>query len=422
MKPKNNFKAEIGKMFFFVAAVIILASMALAIPNSLNLQGKLTDTSGNLKTGTFNFTFRIYDNITNGTKLYETNITKTTDARGIYDIILQNINIPFDSQYYLAVKINNDSEMAPRVNLTSAPYSFVSNKSKALNTTEDVLINEKINLTATGNVQASGNLTLGEKITFAFGEIIDNIADGFIKLTGKVNVTGELHVIGTLNATGAVVVNNNLNITPAGNVNVGGTLTADALKANTQVDIGGGFNAGGLTIENDGDIVTQGDVLFSGNVTIINVSHLSVNGSLIPALDSTFDVGNASRRWRNANFSGNLEVVGDITIDTSTLFVDSANNRVGIGIAGPNDALEIIGNVRISGSLNATSINVTDFIKINGNNVMTSATNSSLWNQTGNNIYQRLITGNVGIGTTSPSGTLEVSSEAEPSLVISPGT
>ena len=45
-------------------------------------------------------------------------------------------------------------------------------------------------------------------------------------------------------------------------------------------------------------------------------------------------------------------ITGDLTVDTSTLKVDSANNRVGIGTATPNDVLEVVGNgatgVRVS--------------------------------------------------------------------------
>lgn len=40
------------------------------------------------------------------------------------------------------------------------------------------------------DINDSTNLTLGQKITFALGEVIDNIADGWIKITGNVNMSG----------------------------------------------------------------------------------------------------------------------------------------------------------------------------------------------------------------------------------------
>ena len=39
-----------------------------------------------------------------------------------------------------------------------------------------------------------GNLTLGQKITFAFGEIIDNIINGWIQITGSLRITDYLIV------------------------------------------------------------------------------------------------------------------------------------------------------------------------------------------------------------------------------------
>ena len=42
---------------------------------------------------------------------------------------------------------------------------------------------------------------------------------------------------------------------------------------------------------------------------------------------------------------GNATITGDLTVDTSTLKVDSANNRVGIGTATPSQALHVIGNI-----------------------------------------------------------------------------
>ena len=44
----------------------------------------------------------------------------------------------------------------------------------------------------------------------------------------------------------------------------------------------------------------------------------------------------------------NLVVPGDLTVDTSTLKVDSSNNRVGIGTASPSQTLETAGNIFIN--------------------------------------------------------------------------
>ena len=41
---------------------------------------------------------------------------------------------------------------------------------------------------------------------------------------------------------------------------------------------------------------------------------------------------------------------GDLTVDTNTLFVDSANNRVRVGTASPTETLDVSGNIRALGA------------------------------------------------------------------------
>lgn len=52
-------------------------------------------------------------------------------------------------------------------------------------------------------------------------------------------------------------------------------------------------------------------------------------------------------------------VTNDLVVDTNTLVVNATDNRVGIVTAAPNDALEVVGNLRVSGSINASLINAT---------------------------------------------------------------
>ena len=57
---------------------------------------------------------------------------------------------------------------------------------------------------------------------------------------------------------------------------------------------------------------------------------------------------------------GTATITGDLTVDTSTLKVDSTNNRVGIGTATPSQALHVRGNI-LTGSAAGTDsfLNVT---------------------------------------------------------------
>ena len=131
----------------------MLSTIAFAIPNTLTLQGKLTNLAGASQQGTFNFTFRIYDAPTAGNILWElANYNITTDANGIYDVILGNINLSFADQYYLGITVATDSESTPRINLTSAPYAFRANVSEALNPNASYFVR---------NLSISGHATIG---------------------------------------------------------------------------------------------------------------------------------------------------------------------------------------------------------------------------------------------------------------------
>ena len=329
-----------SRLLIPIIVFLALMQLVIAIPNSISIQGKLTNTAGTIQTGTFNFTFRIYDNITSGNRLFEkANSTFATDSRGVYDIIVEGINVTFDRQLYLGIEIGADGEMAPRINFTSVPSAFRANISDELDKNKSYIV---------ANLNATGNLSVGDRLTFGLGQFIDNLISGWLKITGSLNITGGLNVSGTIQ--GFTLTDGNV------------TITNGVVKA-YQVDVGGGFSSGGLTLDSAGNIITQGDVLFSGNVTIVNVTSLSVNGSIIPGLDNNFDVGNGSFRWRNANFSGRIEA-GALTVDSNTLYVDSAGDRVGIGTAAPANKLEV------AGTFNATSSSTQFLVNSNGDVVI----------------------------------------------------
>ena len=136
----------------------------------------------------------------------------------------------------------------------------------------------------------------------------------------------------------------------------------------------------------------------------------------------------------SAKLDTNIAIDGNLTVDTNTLYVDSANNRVGIGTTSPQEHLHIkdstagdsttiriegftasandpIGTLEFYNTTDAPSAEVAGFIK------MQAASG-------GRRAYEMLFgtgnvaaadtkmiidkNGNVGIGTTSPRGTLDI--------------
>jgi len=69
-------------------------------------------------------------------------------------------------------------------------------------------------------------------------------------------------------------------------------------------------------------------------------------------------------------------ITGDLTVDTSTLKVDSANNRVGVGTATPTDTLDVNGRVTAARFLSSSSSASLPALAVSaGNGVYNSGTN-----------------------------------------------
>jgi len=103
-----------------------LTTARAEIPHLINYQGKLSDANGTPVTGTKQITFRLYDTASGGTPLWE-EMQSVTINRGIFNVLLgsnTSLDLPFDEQYYLGIKIESDAEMFPRQKIASNAYAF----------------------------------------------------------------------------------------------------------------------------------------------------------------------------------------------------------------------------------------------------------------------------------------------------------
>jgi hypothetical protein len=82
--------------------------------------------------------------------------------------------------------------------------------------------------------------------------------------------------------------------------------------------------------------------------------------------------------------SGNVTAAG-LAVDSTTLVVDSANNRVGVGTATPQNALDVVGDINGTGKVTAGSL------AVDSSTLVVDSTNNR-----------------VGVGVTTPARALEV--------------
>jgi hypothetical protein len=110
-----------------IMVVLVAFSAHAQIPQTLNYQGVLTDAGGSAVTdGDYSVEFSIYDVASGGSALW--NNTKTVSvSHGIFNVILGEsspLNLDFDTQYYLGMAVEGESELTPRVTLNASAYSL----------------------------------------------------------------------------------------------------------------------------------------------------------------------------------------------------------------------------------------------------------------------------------------------------------
>lgn len=101
------------------------------IPRTINYQGKLTDKQGYPLDGSYDISFRLYDTATAGNPLWQEAHTAVSVSKGLFSVLLGTVtplNLPFDKQYYLGIKVGADPEMTPRQQLASSPYAITAER------------------------------------------------------------------------------------------------------------------------------------------------------------------------------------------------------------------------------------------------------------------------------------------------------
>ncbi len=107
----------------------MVAKQARAVPEKVNFTGRLTDSAGGLINGTVSsLQFKLYDDLTSGTLIWEETHSNVTAANGLVYVELGSSTALTDEVFdgeelFLEVTVNGEA-MSPRLAVLSAPYAI----------------------------------------------------------------------------------------------------------------------------------------------------------------------------------------------------------------------------------------------------------------------------------------------------------
>lgn len=119
------------KLFTLIGFIqlAILNPVLTQIPGTINVQGVLTNANGQIfANGNYSITFRLYASAQDATILWEEKQDNLSVQAGVFSANLGKIKpftVPFDKTYFLGLQIGQEAELAPRIEMTSTPYSMM---------------------------------------------------------------------------------------------------------------------------------------------------------------------------------------------------------------------------------------------------------------------------------------------------------
>ncbi len=118
------------RKFVTILCIFTLSVCFIAVayePHTIFHQGFLTDETGTpVEDDTYIFTFRIYDDESEGNVLWSENQILQVSG-GVFNAHLGSetpLDIPFDNKYWVGIAINGGDELSPRMPLSAVPYAL----------------------------------------------------------------------------------------------------------------------------------------------------------------------------------------------------------------------------------------------------------------------------------------------------------
>jgi len=214
-----------------------------------------------------------------------------------------------DTLNELAASINDDANFSNTITTALGNRLRVDTASQGLSGTQQSNARTNLNVDVAGT-DNSTNVTLA------------TVSNNYLSISGQAITAGTVPL--TLGGTGAT--------------------SASAARTALGVDAAGTDNSTNVTLVGSGNYLSiSGQAITVDPIDISDDTNLTAGTGLTLSGD-TLNVDAAQSGITSVGTLSSLTVSGDVTVDTSTLKVDSTNNRVGIGTATPGYKLQVEGS------------------------------------------------------------------------------
>ena len=116
---------------FLTLAIVLIAAISsakAAVPQLINYQGVLADSTGAGLDTTVSMVFTIYDGPSAGVSVWTETQPVVTVSAGLFNVLLGSVTPILDTVFngttrYLGIAVAGDPEISPRIALVSVPYA-----------------------------------------------------------------------------------------------------------------------------------------------------------------------------------------------------------------------------------------------------------------------------------------------------------
>ena len=313
-----------------IATLGLLTTANAQVPKTLTYQATLSDTNGvALEDGTYEITFSIYPSTTSITPLWVEAHPSIATSNSVMTVVLGSIapiGIDFDDPRYLAISVDGNGEMTPRIELTAVPSARTAATVEAGGVRTASLADSSVTSAkiADGSVQAAdlagGQVVksvngLTDAVTFAAGSNVTITSSGSTVTVASSSDLADLSVTngkiagnavtstkisdGSIQAgdlaTGQVVKSVN-GLTDAVTLTAGANVTITSSGSTVTITSSGGGGGGGSTVSSSDIVdgaVTSVDIL-DGTITAADIAAGVLSSSIAAGAVTTTEIADGT--------------------------------------------------------------------------------------------------------------------------------